>query len=132
MEYIMTKKGRKPENKPTNGIINKDSFSEKTTLPKNRIDITITNRILGINDEIVSPYNDETNQCFLFGLISSKVILRTMIAITSPAEKDQNNTLTAFLSNEEANNCVISCNHRNDKISTNRIAKHSSKIVNME
>ena len=71
-----------------------DSFSEKIKFPKNNIDIIITNRIFGTNDDIVSPYNDETNTCFRLGLISSNFTFRTIIAVISPTEKHQNNILT--------------------------------------
>jgi hypothetical protein len=89
----MTKKGKKPENKPTKGTMTIDSLSEKIKFPKNNIDIIITNRIFGINDEIVSPYSDDTNICFRLGLISSSLILRTIMAVINPIEKHQNSIL---------------------------------------
>ena len=61
-------------------MIISDTFSETIVLVKNNMEIIITNIILGIKDETVSPYNEEISNCFRLGLMSSNVVLRTIIA----------------------------------------------------
>ena len=65
-------------------MISNDSFSDKTKLEKNSIEITTTKINLGIKDEIVNPDKDDTSMCFLLGLISPKVIFRSTIKTTNP------------------------------------------------
>jgi hypothetical protein len=79
-------------------------------LVKNNIDIIITNIILGIKEEMVRPYNDEISNCFLFGLISSNVILRIIIAKIKPKVKTQNRMFMVVLMNGEKRSVAIDCN----------------------
>ena len=108
--YKITKKGRNPEHKPIKGIIINDSFSEKTKLEKNSIEIMTTKINLGIKEEIVNPDKEETSKCFLLGLISSKVTFRSSIKITKPAVKIQKIIFIAVFKLSELISCVIDCN----------------------
>ena len=77
---------------------------------RNNIDIIITNNILGIKDETVSPYSDEINLCLRLGFISSSLILSTIIAVIRPVVNIQNNMFISNLKKLEVNNMVIDCN----------------------
>ena len=70
----------------------------------------ITNKIFGINDETVSPYNDEISMCFRLGLILSNFILSTIIAVIRPVVNIQNSMFISNLKKLEVNNRVIDCN----------------------
>lgn len=70
----------------------------------------ITNIILGINDDTVSPYNDEISLCFLLGLMSSNVVFRTIIATIKPVVKIQNRTCIVVFKKGEEISVVIDRN----------------------
>ena len=70
----------------------------------------ITNIILGINDDTVSPYNDEISLCFLLGLMSSNVVFRTIIATIKPMVKIQNRTCIVVFKKGEEISVVIDRN----------------------
>lgn len=70
----------------------------------------ITNIILGINDDTVSPYNDEISLCFLLGLMSSNVVFRTIIATIKPIVKLQNRTCIVVFKKGEEISVVIDRN----------------------
>jgi hypothetical protein len=50
------------------------------------------NIILGIKEEMVKPYNDETNSCFRRGPISSNLTFKIMIDAIRPIVKNQKAT----------------------------------------
>ena len=59
------------------------------------MEIIITNIILGIKDDTVSPYNEEISDCFRLGLMLSSVNLRIRIAAIKPTVKTQKTKLIA-------------------------------------
>ena len=77
---------------------------------QNSIEIIITNNILGIKDETVSPYNDEISMCLRLGFISSSFILSTIIAVIKPVVNIQNSIFIRNLKKLEDNNTVTDCN----------------------
>lgn len=103
------KNGKKPENNPTKGIIISDSFSAKTKLEKNNIEIITINRIFGKKDETVRPYRDEINKYFRLGLILSRVILRIIIAVIKPKVNNQNKMFIIVFNSRDVNSVVIIC-----------------------
>jgi hypothetical protein len=70
----------------------------------------IIKMILGIKDETVRPYNDDTSKCFLLGLISSNVTFNIIIAAIRPIVKNQNNTLIVVMIKIELSSRVMDCN----------------------
>ena len=71
------------------------------------MEIIITKIILGINDDIVSPYKEEMSNCFRLGLISSNVVLSTIIAVIKPTEKTQNRLFMVVFKKLELMSVVI-------------------------
>lgn len=74
------------------------------------MDIIITNSILGIKEETVSPYNDEISKCFRLGLISSNFIFRIIIAVIKPTVNVQNKILIMVFKDVDVINLVMDCN----------------------
>ena len=106
----MTKKGRNPDNNPIIGMIIIETVSGIIVLVKNSIDIIITNMILGIKDDTVSPYKEEISKCFRLGWISSNVILRAIIAAIKPTVNTQNKIWMLVFKKEDEIRVVIDCN----------------------
>ena len=90
-------------------MIISDMFSGTIVLVKNNMEMIITNIILGINDEIVSPYNEEISNCFRLGLMLSRVNLRISIAAIKPTVKTQKSKWIAVLKRGEVIRVVIDC-----------------------
>ena len=63
--------------------------------------IIITNNILGVNEEIVSPYNEDTNVCLLVTGKASILIFRINMADTKPIVNVQNKILIIVFNNGE-------------------------------
>lgn len=103
------KNGRKPENKPIMGTIKTETFSGIIVLVKNKIEIIITNIILGMKDDTVSPYNDEISNCFRFAFILSNVILSVRMAVIKPTVNVQNRMSIVVFKRREVISVVIDC-----------------------
>jgi len=110
MPYTITKKGRNPDKSPIVGMIIIETFSGIIVLVKNSIEIIITNMILGIKDDTVSPYKEEISKCFRLGLISSNVILRITIAAIKLAVNTQNRIWMLVFKKEDEIRVVMDCN----------------------
>ena len=106
----MTKKGRNPDNNPISGMIISEIVSGIIVLVKNSMEIIITNMILGIKDDTVSPYKEEISNCFRLGLMSSNVILRTIIAAIKLTVNIQNRIWMLVFKKGEEIRVVIDCN----------------------
>ena len=74
------------------------------------MDIMSTNSILGIKEEIVSPYNDEIKICLRLGFMLSNVILRTIIAMIKTTVKTQNRIFIVTFKKADVKRFVIDCN----------------------
>lgn len=109
MAYTITKKGKKPENKPMRGITISDSFPENAKFEKYKIEITRTKIILGIKEDIVNPYNEDMSNCFFLGSISSSLTFNIKIAVIKPTVKNQKTILITIFKIVEVISCVKDC-----------------------